>query len=127
MENTQFLSQIWGPTVLAVGLGIFASRKYYIRVYRELEKETLAVLIFGMFGIAAGIAQIMYHNSWGSLPEILISIFGWGLLIKGLMFAIFPDVVDKAGDFQVTKNLIPYAGGFMIIVGLYLTWFGFFM
>lgn len=127
MDTTTFLAQIWGPAILAVGLGVFASRSYYIKIYRDLEKETLAVLIFGMFGIAAGIAQVTYHNVWGTLPEIVISLLGWGLLLKGLMFAIFPGTVNKAGDFEANSNLIPVAGGFMLLVGAYLTWFAFFM
>lgn len=127
MENTIFLAQIWGPIMLAIGLGFYTSRAYYIRVYKDLEKETLAVLLFAMFGIAAGIAQIMYHNTWNTLPEILISLFGWGLLLKGLVFAIAPGFVNKSGDYYARTNLIPVAGAVLIILGAYISWFGYFM
>jgi hypothetical protein len=49
MDITIFLAQIWGPVILAVGIGVFTSRSYYLKVYRDLEKETLAVLLFAMF------------------------------------------------------------------------------
>jgi hypothetical protein len=50
MELTQFLAQIWGPVILAIGLGIFVSPKYYSKVYHDLEREPLAILVFAMFG-----------------------------------------------------------------------------
>jgi len=66
MDITTFLAQIWGPIILAVGLGVFISRNYYMRIYRDLEKETLAVLVFGMVAMAAGIAQVSVHNIWNN-------------------------------------------------------------
>lgn len=127
MDNTIFLSQMWGPAILAMGLGVFVSRKYYLRMYRELEKQTLALLLFGLVAISAGVAQISYHNYWETLPEIVISLLGWALLLKGFIVSIVPGVVDKVGDWKADSNLIPIAGAFMLIVGVYLSWVGYFM
>lgn len=125
MDTTVFLAQMWGPTILAVGLGVFMSRSYYIKIYRDLEKDVLAVLVFGMAGMAAGIAHVLYHNTWGSAPEIVISLLGWGLLLKGAMFLIVPTFVDTVGDAWAHKQLIPVAGTLSLIVGAYLTWFAY--
>lgn len=125
MNLTSFLAQLWGPTIFAVGLGVFVSRKYYIKTYRDLQKETLAVLLFGMVATSAGIAHIHFHNVWNTFPQMLISFFGWGLFVKGLLFAIVPGFVDKAGDFEADSKLIPVAGVLMLIVGAYLSWVGF--
>lgn len=128
MSTTTFLAQMWGPTLLAVGIGIFLSRDYYIKIYRDLEKETLAVLIFGMMAMAAGIAHIHFHNTWASLPEIVISFLGWGLLLKGILFATTPQLVDRMGDKWASNSaLLALAGGLTLIVGVYLSWLGFFM
>ncbi len=127
MNTTTFLAQLWGPAILAVGLGIFVSRKYYVRIYRDLEKETLSVLLFGMVAITAGIAQIHFHNVWGSFTQIVISLLGWMLLLKGLAFAVVPGFVDRGGDYQVKSKLITVGGGLMLILGIYLSWVGFFI
>ncbi len=126
MDTTTFLAQMWGPAILAVALGVFFSREYYVKIYRDLQKEALALLLFGMVAISAGIAHIHFHNVWGSFPEVIISFLGWALLLKGLVMAIFPKMVDMVGDYEAKSNLIPAAGGLMLIVGAYLTWFGFF-
>lgn len=124
---TIFLSQLWGPVVLAVGLGVFINREYYARIFRDLEKETLAVFIFGMIGMAVGIAHVMTHNSWESLAEILVSLLGWLLLIRGVIFVLAPRFVDTVGNLIAKFNILPYAGGLMLATGAYLTWFGYFM
>ena len=126
MESTLFLAKLWGPAILAVGIGVFVSRSYYIKIYRDLEKDALAVLLFGMVAMTAGVAHILSHNIWDSFLSSLISFLGWALLAKGALFVIAPRLVDKAGDFWVNKNLIPLAGILTLIAGIYLTWVAYF-
>lgn len=125
MDATIFLAKMWGPAILAVGLGIFISRDYYMRIYRDLEKDALAVLVFGMVAISAGVAQVSLHNVWGTFPEIVMSLLGWGLFLKGLAFTIFPKLISKTGYWEAKANLIPLTGVFTLILGAYLCWFAF--
>ncbi len=127
MNTTLFFAHLWGPIILAIGLGIFLSRSFYIRVYRDLEKDPLAVLLFGMVAMIIGGLQIIFHNAWGSLPEVIISIIGWGFFIKGAAFIIAPKLVDRAGDIWAKKHLLPVSGIIMLVIGAYLTWLGFFI
>ena len=127
MNVTEFLAQIWGPVLLTIGLGVFVSRTYYVKIYNDLEKETLAVLLFGMVAMAAGIAQIKFHSEWDTFPEIVISLLGCGLLLKGIAFALVPGLVDKGGDWEVKSKLVPFSGSLMLILGAYLCWVGYFM
>ena len=125
MDITVFLAQMWGPAMRAVGLGFFVSRKYYVKIYRDLEKETFALLVFGMAGIAAGIAQVSIHNVWDTVPQIIVSLLGWALIVKAAVFAIAPNVVDQWGDWAADSKLIPVAGTFVLIIGAYLSWFAY--
>lgn len=125
MDTTMFFVQIWGPILLAVGVGVSVSRDFYIRVYRELEKETFAVLMFGMVAMAMGIVQIQLHNVWNTLPQIIISLLGWGLLIKGVVCVVAPRVASWGGDWVVDSKLIPTVGGVVLLGGAYLSWLGY--
>lgn len=122
MDITLFLAQIWGPIILAVGIGSFMSRDFYLKIYRDLQKETLGVLTFGMVAMAGGITQVAFHNVWDTLPQILISLLGWALLIKGTLFIIAPRLVDRGGDWAADSRLLPAIGGFTLLVGAYLSW-----
>jgi len=121
-----FLAQLWGPVMLAIGLGIFLSRNYYIKIYRDLEKAPFAALMFGMVAMAAGITQILFHNVWNTLPQIVVSLLGWATLLKGTVFVVWPHLADKGGDWTVDSKLVPAAGAVMLIAGTYLSWVGYF-
>jgi hypothetical protein len=125
MDATIFLAKIWGPVILAVGLGVFISRDYYLRLYRNIEKDALAVLIFGMIAIPAGIVQIIFHNIWETFPQILVSLLGWALLVKGLAFIIAPRFVSKAGYWEAKAHLVPFGGILMLVLGAYMSWFAY--
>ena len=125
MDITTFLAQMWGPAVLAIGVGIFINPKYYARAYREIEKEPLALLVFSMMAITAGVAHIYVHNMWNTFPQIVVSLLGWGLFIKGVLLAVAPNFVDKAGDWYSRKQFIPAVGGLTVVIGVYLTWFAY--
>jgi len=125
MDITIFLAQIWGPIILAVGIGVFTSRSYYLQIYRDLEKETLAVLCFGMFGMAIGIIQISVHNIWDTFAQGFVSFLGWALLLKATLFIVAPRFVDKSGEWAANLKLVPVSGGLMLLLGAYLTWLGY--
>jgi len=125
MNTTLFLAQIWGPILLAIGFGFFISRSFYVRLYKDIQNEPLATLVFGMFAMTVGILQIFVHNSWGSFNAGLMSFLGWATLIKGAMFLIVPGFVDKAADWEVSKKFVPVAGLLVIIAGIYLSWIGY--
>ncbi len=127
MEVTIFLAQVWGPILVAVGLGFFFSTKYYISIYRDLEKESFAVLFFGMLAMAVGIIQIMAHNVWGNLPQVLVTLLGWSILIKGIICVTFPKLAERSGDWALSLKVVPAAGGFALLLGAYLSWVGYFM
>lgn len=126
MDITVFLAQIWGPIVLAVGLGMFISRAHYARIYRNLENEALAILVFAMAGIAAGVLQVTSHSLWDTPAQIIISLLGWALLIKSVMLAILPGAADRLGDWAADARLITVIGAVMLLAGGYLSWIGYF-
>lgn len=126
MDITVFLASLWGPVLLAVAVGVMLNRAYYVKIYRDLDKDVLAVLVFGMVGMTAGIAHIQFHNAWETLPQVVVSFLGWGLVAKSVLFLAAPSFVDKTGDVWAKYKLIPVAGILTLIVGGYLTWFAYF-
>ena len=125
MDITMFLAQMWGPVMFAVGLGFFLSRTFYRRVYRDLDKSPFTLLVFGMIATAAGIAHVQVHNMWGTGPEILISLFGWSLLIKGLLTLVCPRFAIQSADVALKAKLFPLSGLLALILGAYLCWIGY--
>jgi hypothetical protein len=126
MYITPLFTQLWGPILVAIGLGFFFSRKYYVTIYRDLEKESFAVFFFGIFAMMLGMIHVAMHNFWGSLVEVIVSILGWGLLVKGVICVTFPGVAERGGDWAIKTGLFRAAGVITLILGIYLSWFGYF-
>lgn len=126
MDLTMVLASIWGPILLAFGAGFFLSQKYYLTLYRNLEKEPFAVLFFGMFAMTAGIAQVIFHSDWSGFPAGLVSLLGWAILVKGIICTAVPAVAAQWGNRVLRANVVPAAGGFAALLGAYLSFIGYF-
>jgi hypothetical protein len=126
MNTTLFLAQIWGPIMIAMGLGFFLSQSYYVKIYKNLEQDPFAVILFGMIGMAAGLAQVLTHNAWGSFTEVVISLLGWALLLKGLFCVVIPRFVEKSGDWAIQAKIFPASGIITFVLGLIISWIAYF-
>lgn len=122
---TILIAKYIGPVVFLVGLGIFFSRAYYARVYRNLEQETLAVLMGGISILVAGIAVVMYHNIWTSFAAGVISFIGWASIVKGVMLIVLPKSVDIFGDMIAESKLFPVMAILATTCGAYVTYVGY--
>ncbi len=69
--------------------------------------------------------DVLEHNVWNNVSQIVISFLGWALLLKGTLFVVAPSFVDRAGDWVVHSKLITFAATLMIICGICLTWVGY--
>jgi hypothetical protein len=126
MEMTMFLAGLWGPAILAMGVGVFMNQGHYARIYREIQREPFALLAFGIAGIMLGLWHVQAHNIWETPVEMIVSLFGWGLLAKALVFVVKPDIVDSWGNWVAGSKMIPTVGVLTIALGGYLTWVAYF-
>lgn len=127
MDITVLLASLWGPTIFALGIGIFTSRAQYTSMYRDIEKNAFAILVFGMTAMTMGIFHVLVHNIWNTFPEIIISLLGWGLLLKGVLFIVGPRLVDYVADMWVDLKMLSVAGVLMLVLGAYLSWLAYFV
>jgi hypothetical protein len=121
------LAKLIGPAVLAVGLGILCSKNYYAKAYRNLEKETIALLVSGLLALVIGIAIVGNHNVWDNPLAGFVSLIGWLSIAKGLLLIVFPKTVDKIGDTIAGSNILKIAAILYSLVGAYVTYIAFMM
>ncbi|KND51852.1 MAG: hypothetical protein ABA06_01165 [Parcubacteria bacterium C7867-001] len=125
MITTLVLAQIWGPVLLAVGIGMFVSRAQYQKVYRDIAEEPLAALTFGVFASVIGIMQVLAYSVWDTFIGAILTLLGWGALLKGLVFIMFPAYVAKTSQAFAKIKATPLAAALVTVLGAYLAWYGF--
>lgn len=124
-ETTLFLVQVMGPIFAIVGLGIILNSHNLAKAFKDLNKEPFALFMASMAMIALGMAIVLKHFLWGSLPEVLVSIVGLAILVKGVMLAIMPNAFNKLID-SILSPLLARAGGVIwLIGGTYFCYIGF--
>ncbi|MBP6888924.1 MAG: hypothetical protein KBC21_04485 [Candidatus Pacebacteria bacterium] len=120
--TTLFLAQLIGPSALAVGLGIFFSRNYYLDAYRHLEKETLGVLMSGLLALVVGIVIVRVHNVWDTPLAAVVTFVGWGSIVKGFLLIVVPRYVDRIGEYLAHGTWLSYIGVLYVVVGVYVSY-----
>ncbi len=94
MDLIQLLEQAAGIIYLVMGLSVLLRGKdLWIPMIDSMEKNGNAVL-FGSYSLLIGIPYILFHNIWEPGFSILVTIFGWGAFIKGIVYLIYPKALN---------------------------------
>lgn len=123
--DTLFLGRMIAPYLLASGLGFLFSFKFYERLLRNSDKsDPLTVNLSGMIHFLLGMAIVLQHNLWGNVLEILVTLFGFGLILKGLTLIVLPNLTMKSS--RVTVKYLYFSGTTFLVLGLYLGYLSYF-
>jgi len=122
MGNSLFLAQILGPYVLIVGLAFLFNLKGYQRVVEDFCRNSALIYLGGVFAFLIGILLVLSHNLWIASWEIIITVFGWLALIKGIWLILFPNTVAKLAQFYQNKTaLLAIKLVILLALGILLT------
>ena len=127
MENSVFIARILGPCMLIVALGFMRNRGFYQRVMEDYCKNAFMVFFGGMLALIIGIVIVLCHNYWVAEWYLVITIYGWGAIIKGAWLLVFPNTVPKFMQaYQKNKALFTAHIVFVVLFGAYMTLFAYF-
>lgn len=112
-----FLAQFWGWLLIITGIVyLFRSDAFFKDMIRLIEDKGFAIST-GFLSLVLGLATVLLHNVWEANVFVLVTIFGWIGLIKGLMRMVSPKMtvrVAKACAKQVVLMKI------MLVVCVFL-------
>lgn len=84
---------------------------------------TLGALLFG-----GGVFVIAFHQHWRGLAAVIISLFGWFLLLRGFILLAAPrlivDGAEAASETSTAVGVVRLGFGLLALCGLYLTYVG---
>lgn len=126
MELSYFLAQIFGLLFIIFSIA-FLFRPVIITVaIRDLRPFSFTMLLAGLLGVTGGLLIILTHSIWEFSWRGVVTLFGWIMLLKGVMYIAFPDMlrftatsmINGTGKRSVMLLLI-------LVLGCYLTLHGF--
>ena len=117
--DTLFLGKMIAPYLFVSGLGFLFSVNFYEKLLINSDKsDPLTVNLSGMVHFLIGAAIVLKHHLLGNVLEILVTLVGFGFLIKGLTLIVFPNLTLKST--KVSVKLLRISGIGFLAAGLYL-------
>ena len=128
METSILLARIIGVVYLVMGLSLLFNKEMYNKLMAELKQSGLSKMFMGLLAIVLGMLIVNTHNVWEWTYQGLITFIGWVVLLKWVAMLLWPKQVlnwsDKMSKGSGWRNA---ALVFSLVVGLYLTYVGFWM
>ena len=127
MTDTQIF-QILGITYLAIGIGILINPDFYKKLLKDFTENPSVIYLGGIVALVVGFLLVTFHNNWVKDWSVIITIFGWAALIKGLFLLVLPKASIKISNaFKEMTQLLTTWAAIVIILGALLSWLGFFV
>ena len=124
---TIYLARFIGLFLLIVSVSMVLDRDSIIEMATALIDDRALLLIVGLIALGIGLAIVVGHNVWsGGLMPIVITLFGWSQLLRGLALLLLPAETQVA-FFQVMRleDFFYIYAGIPLVIGAYLTYAGF--
>jgi uncharacterized protein YjeT (DUF2065 family) len=126
MELSIFIAKIYGIVMTTMGLGLLLNIDYYKKVFADMMKDTTCIFMGGLLAITIGTVILLTHNVWEWSWVVLITLFGVLGVVKGFLLLVFPKSLRFFESWFKSKNFLIATGFGSLVLGLVITYFGFF-
>src|SRR5262245_66586666 len=83
------------PMLLIASLSHIAQPRLWADFFRVLGRTGVAPLIIGMYTLPIGLLVVVGHNRWVWDWPVLVTIAGWGMTVKSIVYMIVPGVAGR--------------------------------
>ncbi len=125
MEISILIAKILATVYLSFSLGLVFSSKYYKEKIPKLVEHSSYLILGGFMAIVFGFLIVEFHNHWNSDWTIVITIFGWLSLLKGIILIVFPQMFTSYKSPILKAENQKYIIILTLIMGVYFGYFGF--
>jgi uncharacterized membrane protein len=124
---TIFLSRFIGLGTLVLGLAMVLHQQSFVEIASRMLHDGPLLFVSGLITLSIGLAIVLGHNIWsGGVLPVVITLFGWIQLIRGLIFLLAPpDALASLSEHMDFEKFLPIAAAIALILGFYLTFMGF--
>jgi len=99
--------------------------KFYVRLVKAFQDESVRFLYLYVV-LVIGAVSVSVFNQWTLNQAGLITLLGWGALLKGAFGILLPDLSNKLiQKISLNPMVIYLSGVIMLVIGCDLLYFGF--
>ena len=125
METSLVLARFWGIILVVLCGSLLFNAKFYVRLIKGFQDEAIRFLYFFVV-LFIGAVTVSVVNQWTWNQAGLITLLGWGSLLKGSFGILLPDFLKKIiQKVRMSPAVIYPTGVVFLLVGCYLLFCGF--
>lgn len=121
-----FYAQVLGLWLFLLGSAMFMHQARLKKTLLDSLGHPSLMTFMGFFGLGLGLVIVVTHNIWVSSWPVLITLFGWFLIIQGITRVFWPETFGRIIRDITEKSGYTLLTWLWLIVGVYLIWIGFF-
>ena len=120
--------QVFGLAYLAIGLGMLVNPRFYKKMLNKMIDNEAVLFVTGLLVFVIGYFLVAYHNIWTGGWTMVITIFGWLALLKGLMMIVVPEQSIKLyRSIKISGGQIGIYGAIVFVLGIIFAYLGYFV
>lgn len=94
MDMSLFLFKFWGWCCVIFFFVLSFNPKRIRQIVDDLQDQKFTILI-SFIAIIIGLINVLLHNVWEANISLLITLFGWAALLKGILLFTYPKLIVK--------------------------------
>lgn len=120
MKNdlTYYLATFWGAYLIFASLILLIFPVLKTRMLSFVKVDYYRLLLGIMLSVI-GLLHISFHNIWSIDVSVIITLFGWMCLTKGIILIMY-NSLESLVDTLLQSNYLGFVYLFMICLGFYL-------
>jgi len=122
---TSTVVQVFSWLLLILGLSYMFQAEVWIRLVKDAMANTHKYYTLYLLILIAGLVVVTEHNRWSLDWNVVITFFGWTMVIKSAIFFIAPQLMEpftKLIDMGFIKTWIRTAGAVLAALGAILVY-----
>lgn len=126
MNTSIVIARIMGPLMLIMGLSLLLNADAFRAMAKDFMKSRALVYLAGFITLLLGLLVVVFHNVWAPGWPVIITVFGWIMVVAGIARMNFYERLRKLGGRMIdNKQVMTGAAVVYIAIGAILSWFGY--
>ena len=123
MAHSKTIAGLLGPSLIALAAALLINLGSMSTLVEAVSRDPAIVLVSGVLAFVAGLAVVRVHNHWAADWAVVVTIFGWLLLIGGLIRMLFPiRLAEMAATLSPSTGLIVGEAVVFLVIGAFLSY-----
>lgn len=128
-QRTRSFARVLGPFITVVPVIVAIRAGSVGKQLSSFSTDPMWPWVLGALLLFCGLFIVAFHQYWRSVAGVIISLFGWFLLLRGLVLLAAPQLIVKGAQTATETSSTGIAivrVGFLLLAafGLYLTYVG---